>query len=59
MPLPLPPKDEQEAISGLFNATEERVQVERTTLAALMSAKTSLMSVLLTGEVRVKPEEAA
>jgi len=56
---PLPALDEQLSISALATAIEERIHAEVATGDTLRSIKAALMSVLLTGEVRVKPDEEA
>ena len=55
--VPVPPKTEQGAISQLFETIDERLRAESASLAGLVAGKQSLMSVLLTGEVRVKPDD--
>lgn len=57
--VPQPPLDEQVAISHSFDILAERARSEEATLDAMRTLKSALMSVLLTGEVRVKPDEAA
>lgn len=57
--IPLPKPQEQAAIGAVVDDTDARLDSEQQVVAALRSLKTALMSVLLTGEVRVKPEEAA
>ena len=51
--VPVPSRDEQDAIVRVLAATEDRLAVEMRKLAELAVAKRALMSVLLTGEVRV------
>jgi type I restriction enzyme S subunit len=55
--LPLPTVTEQGAIADMFDALDERSSVERLHWLCLAALKTALMSVLLTGEVRVTPDE--
>lgn len=57
--LPQPPVEEQEGIARSFDLIAERAIAEDSTLAELRRLKTALMSVLLTGEVRVKPDDEA
>ncbi|MGA2451443.1 MAG: restriction endonuclease subunit S [Polyangiaceae bacterium] len=58
-PVPLPDLDEQLEIAEAIRCVEERIEAEAVTASALANLKSALMSVLLTGEVRVKPDEAA
>jgi len=57
-PIPLPPPTERQAVLALIGATTERVQSELRSLDALRKAKAALISVLLSGEVRVTFDEA-
>ena len=57
--LPLPRLEEQVRVATAIGGLDERVKVEFAALSALRSLKAALMSVLLTGEVRVKPDEEA
>jgi type I restriction enzyme S subunit len=57
--VPLPPIEEQLKIGGLLGSTERRISAEQGMLDALKAIKSALMSVLLTGEVRVHPDEDA
>lgn len=57
--VPLPPPDEQAALVEPVESAEDRIEAERGTLTALKRVKAALMSVLLTGEVRVKPDGEA
>jgi type I restriction enzyme S subunit len=57
--IPLPPLEEQTALVAPVEQAEDRLEIERDALAALRAVKAALMSVLLTGEVRVKPDEDA
>lgn len=56
LPLRLPPMGEQEEIVRAIGVVTARTEAEAASLQQLKAAKTALMSVLLTGEVRVKPE---
>jgi type I restriction enzyme, S subunit len=53
----LPTIDEQDVIVASLDAVESRLRVETTGLECLRETKSALMSVLLTGEVRVKVDE--
>jgi len=55
----VPTREEQGEIADGFDATDARMAVERQRLAQLGAVKSALMSVLLTGEVRVKLDEEA
>lgn len=57
--LPTPPLEEQEEIEKVVEAASVREASEASGLAALHALKSALMSVLLTGELRVTPDEAA
>ena len=57
--LPLPPIEEQRGILAAGRECERRLEAEAQTLDTVRSLKSALMSVLLTGEVRVTPAEAA
>ena len=54
-----PPLAEQKQIMELVDSTTERIAMERNVLASMRRLKSALMSVLLTGEVRVTPDKAA
>lgn len=56
IPTPCPPKAEQERIVDISGALERRLQADERTLTGLSDLKSSLMSVLLTGELRVTPD---
>ncbi|MDC0678985.1 restriction endonuclease subunit S [Sorangium atrum] len=58
-PVALPPLNEQEKIVELLEAIGSRISVEQAALESLKSAKTTLAQALLTGEIRVTPDEAA
>jgi type I restriction enzyme S subunit len=49
-----PPFNEQMAIAGILNTSDQEIQIHRRRLAALQQQKKGLMQVLLTGKVRVK-----
>lgn len=53
LPLPLVPLDEQKAIVANLMSFSDRILAEEAGMAALVQLKSALMSVLLTGEVRV------
>jgi len=55
----LPPIAEQAAISDCVDAAYEREWSETAYVVGLRTLKAALMSVLLTGEVRVKPDDEA
>ena len=52
----LPPVDEQEKIALTAARFDSRLASEAQLLAALQNVKAALMSVLLTGELRVTPD---
>ena len=56
IPTPCPPREEQQAIAEVIGNTERRIESEDRTLGALRELKSALVSVLLTGELRVTPE---
>jgi type I restriction enzyme, S subunit len=53
----LPPLEEQEQICRAIDAVYEREWAEEIVVASLAATKAALMSVLVTGEVRVTPDE--
>lgn len=57
-PVPVPPIDEQLEIESALCLIESRVDAEQRSHHALVGVKSALMSVLLTGEIRVTPDEA-
>lgn len=59
MQVPRPPVEEQAAIVAAIERVTSRIQAENSSLDALSALKGALMSVLLTGELRVTPDEAA
>jgi type I restriction enzyme S subunit len=58
-PLPIPPLEEQKEIVATMNVLGAREREESKVRSGLESLKAALMSALLTGEVRVKPDEDA
>jgi type I restriction enzyme S subunit len=57
--VPLPPLQEQRKIATVKQSLASRLETERAYCEGLRTLKTALMSVLLTGEVRVKPDAEA
>ena len=57
--VPKPPRDEQEKIVKILTTVEDRLTGEVGKLAGLTVTKSALMSVLLTGELRVTPDAEA
>lgn len=55
---PLPCLEEQVKISGVLDAVDGQTASERAMLDELLGLRSALMSVLLTGELRVTPDEA-
>jgi type I restriction enzyme S subunit len=56
MLMPVPPKQEQLAISVMLGRVDERLAVEREAVLSLAALKSALLSALLSGEVRVHPD---
>jgi type I restriction enzyme, S subunit len=56
--IPIPTNDEQVRIGQIATATDARLSYEQRIISSMHIVKTALMSVLLTGEVRVTPDEA-
>jgi type I restriction enzyme S subunit len=56
-PCPVPPLAEQREISEAIRSVCSRIVAEKEHLAAVSATKSALMSVLLTGEVRVRVDE--
>ena len=56
IPTPCPPRSEQLYIAGVVGSVEQRMETETGALAVLNEVKSALMSVLLTGELRVTPD---
>lgn len=56
VPTPCPPRDEQRRIVQISAGVDERLESENRELAAVRDLKSALMSVLLTGELRVTPD---
>ncbi|MGC9986251.1 MAG: restriction endonuclease subunit S [Polyangia bacterium] len=59
MPVPVPTLGEQEAIAGVHHRFGNRLSAESAFLSSLQALKSALMSVLLTGEVRVRVDKDA
>ena len=57
--IPLPSLDEQGEIADVLSALDRRLEVEQRVLESLGHEKAALMSVLLTGELRVTPDTEA
>lgn len=57
--LPLPPTDEQDQIASILDCIDARLLQEMAVGKAVGDLKVALMSVLLSGEVRVKPDGEA
>lgn len=55
IPTPCPPRLEQQCIADVAGEIERRIEAETATLAGLEEFKSALISVLLTGELRVVP----
>ena len=55
LPVPVPRLDEQDQILERVGAFDGRLKLEKGCLSALADLKSALMSVLLTGELRVTP----
>jgi type I restriction enzyme M protein len=55
--IPTPPIDEQREITQAIDAAAQRIQTERAAVASTKAMKGALTSVLLTGELRVIPDE--
>ena len=54
--IPLPPKEEQETLAATITAVGQRVKTERARRTQLATLRSALMSVLLSGELRVTPD---
>jgi type I restriction enzyme, S subunit len=54
--VPVPPREEQCAVSDVVESVQHLVTTEEEGLVAAQRLKSALMSVLLTGEVRVRPD---
>ncbi len=59
MKVPIPPPDEQRELMAVLSAIHERLSNEEAVRSQSRALKAALMSVLLTGEVRVTPDEDA
>lgn len=57
--IPVPPIEEQQLIVQTLVSIDAKAAVESELKGGLLQLKSALMSVLLTGEVRVKPDEDA
>jgi type I restriction enzyme S subunit len=57
--IPVPRRDEQDPIAKALTTIDLRIFAEANTVVGIRKVKSALMSVLLTGEVRVKPDEGA
>ena len=57
--VPVPPIQEQAAIVAMLDSIQHRVEVEQSKVERLAELKIGLMSVLLTGELRVTPDPEA
>lgn len=58
LPVPIPPLEEQGRIVAGLEAISSRQEIEAMWLQSLRALRCSLLSALLTGQVRVKPDEA-
>lgn len=58
MVIPVPSIAEQDVIIEVLSSLDERIAQENASIKLLMTSKMALMSALLTGEVRVTPDEA-
>jgi len=56
VPIPVPSIEEQSEIAGALDTIDQRIAIEAASSASLFELKSALLSVLLTGEVRVKPD---
>ena len=54
--VPVPPLAEQVAIVSILDSMRRRIEVEQRKVSLLAGVKSALMSVLLTGELRVTPD---
>lgn len=57
--VPVPPSAEQESIVAVLDCLGSKIECEDLYIAQLEAVRAALMSVLLTGEIRVPPDEAA
>ena len=53
---PIPSLQEQNDICDVLQSLDQRLNAETESLYSFLSLKSALMSVLLTGELRVTPE---
>lgn len=58
LPVPIPPMEEQKRISSILVQVEEKLQEEKNRKQHLHELKRGLMQDLLTGKVRVNPDNA-
>ena len=56
IPTPCPSQSEQQGIADIFREIEQRIEADVGTLTKLKALKAALMSVLLTGKLRVTPD---
>ncbi len=56
---PVPHEEELWSLNARLDSVQLRIHTEKTTVTSLQRAKSALMSVLLSGEVRVTPDEDA
>ena len=54
--VPVPSLEDQKAIVAILDSMHSRLEIEQKTASALTEMKLALMSVLLTGELRVTPD---
>jgi type I restriction enzyme S subunit len=59
LPVPIPPPPERDTIATGIHAIDELLRASQEKLAKMAEVKSALMSVLLTGEVRVRVDEKA
>ncbi|WP_437602477.1 restriction endonuclease subunit S [Sorangium sp. So ce590] len=57
--VPLPPVEEQRSIIDVIDSLYQREAAEQSALKGLRELKSALQSALLTGEIRVTPDEAS
>lgn len=58
MPMAMPLEEEQTAIARALGNVDACVRLEKRILGAKVAARSALMSSLLTGELRVTPDES-
>ena len=59
LPIACPPLEEQRKISKILSNIDSRAEIENEKVARLKDLKSALMSVILTGELRVTPDPEA